>query len=113
MSITTQKTMTLEVDQKRQEALAEMLAEHGPNYGEQFAPGSFGCHELLDRALLAAEFVEETVLSHPACVQNAAWYALAEKAVAALNDLYQQVGAAHLAEKNDVESNGEIGRAHV
>jgi hypothetical protein len=97
----TQETISSEVEQQRQEAVAEMIAEHGPNWTDQYAPGSFGCHELLDRTSLAAAMVEQSVLSHPACAQNAAWYALAEQAVAALNELYQMVGAAHLAEKPD------------
>jgi len=102
MSTSTPDATANEVEQQRQEAVNEMIAEHGPNWTEQFAPGTFGCHELLDRALLAAAMVEETVLSHPACAQNREWYALAEQAVAALNELYQRVGAEHLAG----ESNG-------
>lgn len=96
-----QETASPEVEQQRQEAVAELIAEHGPNWTDQYAPGTFGCHELLDRTSLAAAMVEQSVLSHPACAQNAAWYALAEQAVAALNDLYQQIGAEHLAEKSE------------
>jgi hypothetical protein len=96
-----QENIALKVEQQRQDAVAELIAENGANWTDQYAPGTFGCHELLDRTLLTAEFVERTVLSHPACAQNAAWYALAERAVAALSDLYQAVGAAHLAETSD------------
>ena len=46
--------------------------------------------------MLAAELVERSVLSHPSCVQNPAWFELAEQAATALQTLYQQVGAAHL-----------------
>jgi hypothetical protein len=37
---------------------------------EEFLPGTFGCHELLDRTILLAEQVEKSILSHPACIQN-------------------------------------------
>ncbi|MCI0378203.1 MAG: hypothetical protein L0215_11405 [Gemmataceae bacterium] len=61
-----------------------------------FVPGSFGCHELLDRAMIMAEMTEKYVSEHPACSQNLEWRALAEKAVEALNELYQRIGATHL-----------------
>ena len=94
----------LEVEKDRQEAINEMIAENGPNWTDQFAPGTFGCHELLDRTILMAEMVEQSVLEHPACAQNREWYALAERAVVALNDLYQAVGAEHLGEENEEPS---------
>ena len=84
-----------------------MIAEQGANWAEQYKPGTFGCHELLDRVLLTAEIVEQSVLSHPACVQNREWYALAERAVAALNDLYQQVGAEHLTAEDETPPNSQ------
>ena len=40
--------------------------------------------------------VDQFVVSHPACLQNAEWFALAEQAAAALRELYQRVGAEHL-----------------
>ena len=94
----------LDVEQQRQEAVSELVAEYGPNWTDQYAPGTFGCHELLDRTILAAETIEQSVLGHPACAQNPAWYALAERAVAALNDLYQQVCAEHLGENGEGHS---------
>jgi hypothetical protein len=39
---------------------------------------------------------EPFIVSHPACVQNPEWYALARQAAEALHILYQKVGAAHL-----------------
>ena len=59
-------------------------------------PGSFGCHELLDRTSLLTDSLERFVLSHPACVHNKEWFALAYQAVSHLNDLYQKVGAEHV-----------------
>ena len=93
-----------DVEQQRQEAITDLIAEHGPKWTDQYAPGTYGCHELLDRTILAAETVEQHVLEHPACIQNAAWYALAEQAVAALNELYQQIGAEHLTENDKTPS---------
>src|SRR5437588_670886 len=55
-----------DLEQERQDLVGEIVAEHGPAWTEQYRPGSFGCHELLDRSLLTAEFVEQTVLNHPA-----------------------------------------------
>lgn len=93
MSIQTSKTQEVEVE--RLHLINEMVAEEGADWLEQYKPGSFGCHELLDRTSVAAENVERSVLSHPACVQNPEWYALAEQAVSALNRLYQSIGAEH------------------
>ena len=97
----TQPPGSFDMEQHRHEIINEMIGEHGPNWAEQYAPGTFGCHELLDRSIQAAETVEQYVLSHPACAQNPEWYALAEQAVAALNELYQRIGASHLAEESD------------
>jgi hypothetical protein len=85
-----------DTEQERQRLVDELVAEHGPRWSEQYKPGSFGCHELLDRTSLAADAVERFVLSHPACAQNSEWFALAERAVSALRELYQRVGEAHL-----------------
>jgi len=76
-------------EQLRNQQIEELVVESGPDWADRFKPGSFGCHELLDRSLIAAEFVEETVLTHPACIQNQEWYALANKATMALHELYQ------------------------
>jgi hypothetical protein len=80
-----------EVD--RQRRIAEMTGAHGPGWSDGFQPGSFGCHELLDRTNLLADTLEQYVLSHPACLGNREWYALADRALTALRELYQRVGA--------------------
>jgi hypothetical protein len=80
-------------EQERLERIDELKVAQGSNWAAQFKPGSFGCHELLDRTNLAADIVEEYVLSHPACIRDREWYALADKAVTALRDLYQRIGA--------------------
>jgi hypothetical protein len=85
-----------EPEQDRQQRVDELIAEHGSDWAEQYKPGSFGCHELLDRAAMTSDMVDQLILSHPACLQNAEWYALAEQASTALAELYQRVGAEHM-----------------
>jgi hypothetical protein len=85
-----------DTEAERQHRVAELVADYGPDWSEQYKPGSFGCHELLDRTSLAADLVERYVSDHPACVQNPDWFALAEQAAAALHELYQRIGAEHL-----------------
>jgi hypothetical protein len=93
-------TQVPDTEQERQQRVAELIADHGPDWSDQYKPGSFGCHELLDRTALAADLVERSVACHPACVQNPDWFALAEQAVAALQELYQRIGAEHLDDQN-------------
>jgi hypothetical protein len=88
-----------DTEQERQQLLAELLSDHGSQWAEQYEPGSFGCHELLDRTALAADIVERYVRTHPACILNKEWFGLAEQALAALHELYQRIGAAHLDDK--------------
>jgi hypothetical protein len=86
----------LDREDERQQLIAGLIADQGPDWAKQSEPGTFGCHELLDRTALVEGLVEEYILSHPACVQNPDWFRLAEQASAALHELYQRVGAAHL-----------------
>ncbi len=79
----------------RTQHLDELLAEHGQELESRFGPGTFGCHELLDRTQLIARLVDE-LGEHPACVRDAEWHRLATQAADALHELYQKVGAAHL-----------------
>ena len=46
---------------------------------------------------MLADMLERHLLTHPACVADPEWYALADRAATALRELYQQVGAEHLA----------------
>jgi hypothetical protein len=84
------------MERERQQRIEDLIAEHGPQWSEQYKPGSFGCHELLDRTSMVADIVERYVLSHPSCAQHQDWYALADQAVAALRELYQRIGEKHL-----------------
>jgi hypothetical protein len=90
-----------EAEQERQPRIDELAAEHGPRWIDRFKPGSFGCHELLDRTSMVAGLLDQYVLSHPACVMDPEWYALAWKASQALAELYHCVGASHLSEPDD------------
>jgi hypothetical protein len=83
-------------EEERQQRLGEMNADLGTDWSEGYKPGTFGCHELLDRASLLGDIVEKCLLTHPACALNREWYALAEQAVAALRELYQRIGSEHL-----------------
>ena len=86
----------LNTEQERQQLIDTFRADHGSDWAQQAKPGSFGCHELLDRTALVADMLEQYILTHPACVQNKDWFALAEQAVVSLRELYQQIGAEHL-----------------
>lgn len=61
-----------------------------------FEPGSFGCHEAMDRAMLCYEFVAERLCSHPAIEGKPEWLALADAARQTLFDLYQAIGQEHM-----------------
>ena len=74
---------------------SELQAEYGEDWEEQWKPGTFGCHELLDRTYLLSILLD-AVLTHPSCALNAEWYRLADTASDAIATLYQSVGASHL-----------------
>ena len=86
-----------EIEQERLRQAAELASDSGKDWAAAYSPGSFGCHELLDRTALLAGQIEQQIQTHPACVANAEWFLLAEQAGAALRELYQQIGAEHLA----------------
>jgi hypothetical protein len=84
------------VEQERERQARELAADSGEDWAKEYAAGSAGCHELLDRTALFAHMLEQHLLGHPACVARSDWYVLAEQATAALRELYQQIGAEHL-----------------
>ncbi len=86
-----------EIEKERQRQAAELTADCGGAWADEYRPGTPGCHELLDRTALLSDMLERHLLTHPACVANPAWFQLAEQAAAALRELYQQVGDEHLA----------------
>jgi hypothetical protein len=87
--------LTDEAEARRQEILADLSAQQA-NWSEQSQPGSFACHELLDRTAMLAKLVDEYLVEHPACAQNKDWFALAHQASTLLNELYQKIGAEHV-----------------
>jgi hypothetical protein len=101
MIVDTHVAPQLYTDDDRQQLVEELKAEHGENWAEGYLPGSFGCHELLDRVSLLAKMLDDVLLTHPALAPNPAWYALAGQAASALQELYQRVGAEHLDAKHD------------
>ncbi len=95
MSITSETPDDTEADHVR--LANELATESGPGWADGFRPGTPGCHEFMDRTSMLVDMLERYLLTHPACVAEPDWYALAELAVSALRELYQQVGADHLA----------------
>ena len=57
-----------------------------------FAPGTFGCHEALDRCALLSQFVQVGLVEHPAIRTNPEWLALAEEVAGILARLYGASG---------------------
>jgi len=90
------KTAEPDTHQEWQEHLATVAAEQEPGWETRYAPGSFGCHELLDRVMLLGDLVEVQVLEHPSCALQEEWHYLAVQAVEALRELYQRIGSEHL-----------------
>lgn len=60
-------------EERRQELLRELKGSvfDEPN---RWTPGSFGCHELLDRIHILSNQFEAIVVEHPSCVLNEDWF---------------------------------------
>ncbi len=86
-----------DIEQDRQRQIAEMVSDSGSDWAREFLPGTAGCHELLDRTAMFADMIEKHLASHPACIANPEWYQLVQQAANILHDLYQRIGAEHLA----------------
>ena len=85
-----------DLESERQELLQRLAADL-PSYARaEYAPGSFGCHELLDRTSLVLDLLERQIAEHPACLQQPPWFALARAATVSLSQLYQEIGSLHL-----------------
>ncbi len=98
---------SIESEQERRRRLEALASEQGPGWEGASQPGTFGCHELLDRTALIADMVERSLLEHPSCLQNEEWFALAERAASALHELYQKIGGVHLDEPETPDEDGE------
>lgn len=98
-----------ETEKDRLHQIEELNLDKGTDWREEFKPGSLGCHELLDRASIVLNLVDQQLLSHPACVASPEWFALARQAFDALFELHQSVGNLHLSEGRSeltAEANG-------
>lgn len=95
-----------EIDRERMERAQDLADEDGPGWADLYAPGTLGCHELYDRTMLAFNLVEEMILSHPACVRDPEWFALAYRAFKALEDLYERIGDEHVSNEGEDEHTG-------
>lgn len=93
------------IEQDRQQQADELAAESGDGWSKEYLPGTFGCHEFVDRVALLVDMLERHVVTHPACVAKPEWYRLAQQGAAALHTLYQQAGAEHLSTS---ESDGNV-----
>ena len=61
----------------------------------EHAPGTFSCHEALDRTALIQQLVDG-LGKHQAILQNPVWRALAERATDSLQELYNEIATVHL-----------------
>ena len=81
-----------EIEAERLSSLAEAKIEHP----EKFAPGSFGCHEVLHLTSTLEDMVAKHLVDHPAIMLDSDFYRRARDVHSALFDLYQAIGAKHL-----------------
>ncbi len=73
---------------ERLRRVKQQVEEAGAGWSEPYKPGTFGCHEVLDRTSTLADQVERLVVDHPSILLDPEWFALADTALTALNDLY-------------------------
>lgn len=93
--------MDAEIERERMERVEDLASEDGSDWASHSLPGTFACHELLDRTMIAFNLVEEMIVAHPACVQNREWYTLAYRAFKSLESLYERIGEVHLSQDGD------------
>jgi hypothetical protein len=51
-------SQALDMEQERQQLIDRLAAEYGRGWADRYKPGSFGCHELLDRTSVAVNIKE-------------------------------------------------------
>ena len=71
---------------------------------ERGKPGTFGYHEALHVASIQMDSLERYLLEHPAVLMDKDAYRLCHEAHTLLFNLYQHLGAIHLAEDGDEKS---------
>ncbi len=77
----------------------KLIVSRGESEAElktRYAPGSFGCHEAMHMASALTSAVSRELLEHGAVLAKPEWFALANRAADALNDLHQAIAAVHM-----------------
>jgi hypothetical protein len=69
-----------------------------PDPPDGYGPGSFSCHEALDRVALLERLIDNELGEHPAIKANPAWLIRVETVCTELAKLYQEIGSVHLIE---------------
>ena len=85
-----------DLESERQELLQRLASDLTSYSRTEYDPGSFGCHELLDRTSLVLDLLERHIAEHPACLQQPSWFALARAAAGSMSQLYREIGSLHL-----------------
>lgn len=78
-------------------ALIEGINEHGSDFQlkERFKPGSYGCHEAIDRCDTVIDLIEDRLLSHPSIYLNQELYRKMRIAQQFLTDCYEELFTIH------------------
>lgn len=84
-----------EREDDRLEQLEECKESYGEDFEETFKPGSFGFHELIDRASIMAN-IWDYVAEHPSCISDPDLYKDAQEIQMAIADFYQKAALKHL-----------------
>ncbi|WP_406694157.1 hypothetical protein V5E97_24220 [Singulisphaera sp. Ch08] len=86
----------MDLEAERQSRLAEaqdgLAWSEGETIERRFGPGSFGYHELLDRAYLLSANWEEYIAAHPTTLIDPDRYRMAQEIAEAMAQFYQLVG---------------------
>ncbi|KJR42247.1 hypothetical protein MCHI_001856 [Candidatus Magnetoovum chiemensis] len=61
----------IETQERRQQLLTDLMNEYGHNFSKQYAAGSFGCHEILDRTAFIINSCYAAILIRAVFYQNA------------------------------------------
>ncbi len=83
------------IDPDHEERRHDLLCELEIEEPERWVPGSFGCHELLDRIHIVGNQFESIIVRHPSCVLKPEWFSAACQILDQMEELYQKVGAEH------------------
>ncbi len=86
----------MDIESERQEDLSEaregLASADGESLETRFGPGSFGYHELLDRASILVDNWDSFIASHPSTLLDPDRYRKAREIAQAMADFYQLVG---------------------